>query len=215
MGTEAAWVPLVVAALGSGVQAYNVRQTAKEADNVAAQGIRQQGERQREADDRVSQEVNALEASSPEAARAQATEAFMGQLRRTRGNAVENGPAGASARYGADLAGAEGDVADFGSRGADILARIGAPAQQRLAEGQGAGRLASDLGGIGRNAGGDAFLNNLRQRSVRNNPWLEAGGQILTGVGSGMAANQGRYGNPTKGGTRTDVPVRRQTPGFA
>ena len=42
MGTEAAWVPLVVAALGSGVQAYNVRQTAKEADAVAAQGIRQQ-----------------------------------------------------------------------------------------------------------------------------------------------------------------------------
>lgn len=208
MGTEAAWVPLVISAVAGGASAYNTRQTAKEADQVAAQGIRQQAKNQEEADSRVTSEVNALEQSSPEASRAQATDAFLGQLRRTRGQAVAGGPAGASSRYAADLETAEGDVSTFGTKVADTLARINAPGLQREAEGQGFNRLSSDLGTIGRNAGADAFLNDLRLRGVKRNPWIDAGASIGGGVAGGMAGST-RYGSgPVKGGTRTDVPVR-------
>jgi hypothetical protein len=190
MGTEAAWVPLVISALGTGATAYSAREQAKDADQVAAQGIRQQASRQREADEQVSAEVGALEKSSPEAARQQATEAFMGQLRRTRGQAVSGGPTGASSgRYNADLDEAGSDVQNFGSKVASTMARINAPGLQRQAEGQGFARLASNLSTVGRNSGGDAFLNQLRLRGVGKNPWLEGGGQILTGVGNGMAAS--------------------------
>lgn len=190
MGTEAAWVPLVISALGTGATVYSGREQAKDADAVAAQGIRQQASRQREADEQVSAEVGALEKSTPEAAREQATEAFMGQLRRTRGQAVTGGPAGASSsRYSADLDEAGSDVQNFGSKVANTMARINAPGLQRQAEGQGFARLASNLSTVGRNSGGDAFLNQLRLRGVGKNPWLEGGGQILTGVGNGMAAS--------------------------
>lgn len=212
MGTEAAWVPLVIGAISAGASAYNTRQVAKDQDNAAAIGIQNQAKKQREADDRVSAEVEAMNQSSPEASRKQATDAFMTQLRRTRGQAVAGGPAGASDRYTADLASAEGDVNQFGTTTADTLARINAPALQRQGEAQGFARLSSDLSQIGRAAGGEQFLNELRLRSIRRNPWIDAGASIGGGVAGGMASSQGRYGGGvTPGGTRTDVPVR--TPG--
>lgn len=219
MGTEAAWVPLVIGAISAGASAYNTRQVAKDQDQAAAAGIRMQAERQREADERVSQEVSAMEQSSPEASRKQATDAFLGQLRRTRGQAVAGGPAGASERYTQDLQSASGDVESYGAETADTLGRINAPGLQRQAEGQGFARLSSDLGTIGRNAGGDAFLNQLRLGSIRRNPWIDAGAEIGTGVAGGMAQNQGRYSgtkysvNDPRATRRVDWPI--STPPYA
>lgn len=217
MGTEAAWVPLVLSAIGTGATAYTAHQTAKEQDRAAAQGIRQQAERQRQADERVSQEVNALEQSSPEAARQQATDAFMSQLRRTRQQAVTGGPVGASDRYQTDMEQAGADVQDFGGKVAKTLARINAPTLQRIGEGQQFARLSSNLNQIGRFASGDDFLNQLRMRGIRANPWVQAGGQILTGVAGGMASSgygQSKYGvNDPRATRRVDVPVG--TPPYA
>lgn len=217
MGTEGVWVPLVISALGAGASAYNTRETAKEADEVAAQGIRQQAKNQEEADSRVNAEVNALEQSSPEASRAQATENFLGQLKRTRGQAVAGGPSGASSRYNADLEGATNDVSTFGTKVADTLARINAPGLQRQAEGQGFNRLSSDLSTIGRNSGADAFLNDLRLRGVKRNPWIDAGASVAGGVSGGMASSG--YGSTKYGAydpratRRVDYPV--STPPYA
>lgn len=194
MGTEAAWVPLVIGALGAGASAYNTREVAKDQDQAAAAGIRLQAQRQQEADQRVSQEVSAMEQSSPEAARKQATDDFLGQLRRTRGQAVAGGPAGASQRYAQDLESASGDVTDFGTKVADTMARISAPSLQRQSEGQSFARTASDLGTIGRNAQGDAFLNQLRLNSIRRDPWIDAGAGLAGGVAGGMASSYGKYG---------------------
>lgn len=219
MGTEAAWVPLVVGALSAGASAYNTREVAKDQDQAAAAGIKLQAQHQREADDRVSQEVSAMEQSSPEASRKQATDAFLGQLRRTRGQAVAGGPAGASDRYQQDLQTASGDVQNFGTQVAGTLARINAPALQRQGEAQGFARLSTDLGTIGRNAGGDAFLNQLRLNSIRRNPWIDAGAEIGTGVAGGMAQNQGRYSgtkysvNDPRATRRVDWPI--STPPYA
>jgi hypothetical protein len=209
MGTEAAWVPLVMAAVGTGTQAYVAHEAAADQDKTAAMGIREQAAHQRQADERVSSEVSALEQSTPEAARAQATGAFMDQLRKSRSQAVPGGVAGASSRYDEDLGAAGEEVQDFGSKVASTLARINAPGLQRQAEGQGFARLSSDLGGLQRSSTGDAFLNQLRLRGIKPDPWLSGAGELVTGVGGGMAANQGRYGGVTQGGTRTDVPVRR------
>lgn len=202
MGTEAIWIPLALAAAGTGAQVYNTRQTAKREDNAAAAGIRQQAARQQQADQRVSQEVGAVERSTPEESRRAAASQFLNQLRQTQAQAIDGGAPGAvSGRYAGDAAGAEGDVAEFGRQTADTLARISAPGMQRQQESQGFGRLGNDLGQITNAANGDAFLQQLRQRAAgARNPWIDAAGQITTGLGSALATNEpGAARGPKKG----------------
>lgn len=192
MGTEAAWIPAVIAAVGAGASAKNTYDTAKRTDNEAAAGIAAQAQKQRQADSRVNQEVQQLQASSPEQERANATNQFMDQLRRTRGEQYDTGSAGAtSGAFKTDTANAATNVADFGKTQADQLARISAPSRQRSNEQISFGRLGSDLGGIGRAANGDAFLSQLRLRGIQRNPWVDAGAGVAQGVAGGMAQTGG------------------------
>lgn len=199
MGTEALWIPAVVAAVGAGVQAKETHDVAKEQDEAAAQGIRTQAGRQREADARVAQEVNELQSSSPEESQREATDAFMQQLKRTRSQAHGGGSVGAvSDAYNADSAGASAAVDQYGTTRAGLLGRINAPGLQRTAETVSRLRAGSELGQIGRNAAGDQFLTQLRMGQIRANPWMMAGGQVLQGAGQGMASSG--YGAQTPNG---------------
>src|SRR4051812_9942209 len=111
MGTEALWIPAVMAAVGTGVQAKEQHDTLKEQDEAAAQGIRTQAGHQREADARVAQEVNKIGQSSPEDSQREATDAFMSQLKRTRAQAQGGGSVGAvSDAYATDSTQAGKDV---------------------------------------------------------------------------------------------------------
>ena len=199
----AAAIPLILSIVGTGASIYNQNQVAKGQDEAAAQGIRFQAENQRQADTQVDETVSKLAESSPEASRAKATGDFLEQLRRTRSQAVPVGVPGGSNRYDQDIASAETDVADFGTRAASLLGRINAPGMQREAEGQSFGRLATGLNTINRNSGADAFLTDLRARSVRANPWVSAAGSLATGAGSGLA--ESGYGTAPK----TGKPIRR------
>jgi len=190
MGIEtAAAIGLALSAAGAGATAYNAHQTAKQQDEVAAQGIRQQASRQRDLDSRVNQEVKNVQASNPDAERQKSTADFLAALRRRPD--VAGGIGGAtSGRYAEDSADAGGEVEDFGRRAADSLARIQSPLQQRQNETQGFSRLATDIGSVARNASGDQFLNQLRQRSIAGNPLVEGLGQLATGAGSALATRQ-------------------------
>lgn len=190
MGTEAAWVPAVIAAVGAGVQANETDQTARRQDENAAQGIRTQAGKQREADARVSQEVNKLGQSTPEDAQKQATDAFMEQLNRTKTQAVGERSAGATSdAYNTDSAQANADVQKYGANRAGVLGRIAAPGIQRTAENVSRARAGTDLGLIARNSAGDQFLTQLRASQIHNNPWTMAAGQTIGAIGGGMAAS--------------------------
>lgn len=191
MGAELL-VPAIISAVGAGVQAHQTHKTAKEQDEAAAQGIRTQAGHQREADARVAQEVAGLEASSPEASQKAATDSFMEQLKRTRSQAHGPDQVGAlSDEYSSGSAQAGADVDKFGASRADLLGRINAPGLQRQDETVSRLRAGTDLGLIGRNSAGDQFLTQLRQQSIRPNPWVMAGGQVLGGIGAGMASQAG------------------------
>jgi len=186
---------MAMAAVGAGASAKQTHDVAKNQDQEAARGIQAQAGRQREVDARISQEVGALENSSPEAERAKANAGFMTQLRRTAGQAMGGATAGAtSERFKADEAGGVSNVVDFGKRAADTLSRISAPGRQRANESIGMGRMGSQVGGIARNAGSDAFLTQLRMRGIGRNPWIDAGASVLGGAAGGMAANGGSGG---------------------
>lgn len=194
MGTEAIWIPLVASAVSAGVSAKQTHDVAKRQDNEAAAGIAAQANRQRQADARVSQEVQALESSTPEGERAAANQEFLTQLQKSRGQQYAGGKVGASSdEFATDTERGASNVVDFGKREAGIRSRISAPTRQRTNEQIGFGRLGGDLGSIGRNAGGDAFLSQLRMRGIGRNPWVDAAAGVGQGVASGMAQNTG-YG---------------------
>lgn len=215
MGTEYAWVPYVLAAAGTGAQVVSDQSQRNDQARATEVGLDQQKARQDEADAAVNAEIGALQRSTPEAQRQEAADSFITQLRRSNASSQGDVPVGASEQFQTDTAAAEQGVTDFGTRTANLMARISAPVRQRQVEGQGMSRLASQLATVGRNSQGDDFLAQLRLQRATGNPGLEAAGQFLTGVGTGMASNG--YGTTTKkpttyaGGTT----VNSATRGFA
>ncbi len=196
MGSEAFWIPAAIAAVGTGVQQVDAHKTAQRQDEEAAQGIRIQGDTQQKADAQIAQNIKSLQGSSPEAARANAANAFITQLRRNSAESTGVPVAGGSARYKGDIATSNQNVADYGANLADTQSRILAPNLQRQQEGQNSQQLAANLSEIGRQSQANQFLSQLRMRGITNDPWMQAGGSILEGVGNGMAASN--YGTTTK-----------------
>lgn len=180
MGTESVWVPLVVAAVSAGAQYYNTQQTAHRQDNALAQQIRDQAAQQREADARVTKTVQDTAASNPDAARASALDQYVTQLKRHQAAADGNlaMPVGGSDAFKADAAKAAMGVQDYGTKFADLMSRIDAPALQRQQEAFNFGDLGTDLTNIKRNAAGQDFLDELRLRSIRRNPWVDMASQM-------------------------------------
>lgn len=217
MGTEALWIPAVMAAVGTGIQAKESSDTAKEQDEIAAQNVRTQGEKQREANARVSEEITSLQNSSPEASQKAATDAFMEQLNATRAQAQGGETVGAvSDAYNTDSAKASADIDQYGQTKAGVLGRISAAGRQRQDEAISANRASTDLGLIASKAAGEDFLGQLRLSQAQNNPWTMAAGQAISGAGSGMASSGGgTTGKVQKGGTSYGGTYTGSTKGFA
>jgi hypothetical protein len=105
---------------------------------------------------------------------------------------------GASDRYQQDVATSQAGVRNFGEQVADTLARINSATLQRINENRGFARTGDEVSGIARNAEADAFLARLRASGIMPNPYVDAAGQIATGVGTAMAT---RAPVPGPGGT--------------
>lgn len=187
----AAAVPLLVSAVGAGVSYYNTQQTAKKQDNELARQIMAQGQRQQVADKLVADQVLKQSQSNPTEAQQKSLDEYMTQLQRTQGNATQGlRQAGAvSDRYSSDADAANDDIAASGQTTAGILSRIDAPRLQRQEEGIQFGRLASDLDRVRAQSASDAYLGDLRMRTIRRNPWLDA----LSSVAGGIASKGGGF----------------------
>jgi hypothetical protein len=99
-------------------------------------------------------------------------------------------------------------------RAAGLLSRIDAPGRQRQREGFGFGRLASDLGTIGRASAGDDFLTQLRLRGIRENPWRQAAASVLQNYGgfladTGFGSDEYRTDRVLRSGGIYDIPAAR------
>jgi hypothetical protein len=200
MGTEALWIPLALAAAGTGVDMYNTKKTADKRDDFALAGLKKQDAHQRNADSRISQELGALEGSTPEDERRESLNQYLTQLRSARAPArgglgtVQN----ASSRYAADSRTAGAGIDNFGQRVAGTVSRIGAAGQQRQNERASQGRMMAEVGGIARNASGDAAVNKMKVDSVQLDPWLQGLGAVLKAAG--MAYGVGAAGSAAAGG---------------
>ena len=220
-------IPLIMMAVGTGVQMHNTRQTARRQDQQAAESIRGQGRLQRQADAKVNEQVAQLEASRSADERAQRLDQYYDILRSKRGN-LESGlaPGIGSEAFRGDSAAAAQGVQDQAQATAGLMARMDAPQIQRQGEATGFGHLATDIGLVGRQSAGQRFIDDLRLRSIRRNPWLDAVGQGLASYGAGSLAGAGQAGvapgyndygafNPTGGVGLTGNSIIDMTPTIA
>jgi hypothetical protein len=208
MGAEVL-IPLAIAAVSTGAQVYNTRRTANKQDAALAGSIRNQASKQRQIDARTNAEVAKLEQSRSADEAAASRAAYGEQLRRNRA-AMEGGltPNVGSAAFKEDAAQGVKEVGGYADETAGLMSRMDAPTMQRQGEGFGFQQLATDNMITGREAQGQAFMDDLRLRAIRRNPWIDAASQIgmayagtmgggmgASGAGTGASLNQNAAAN--------------------
>ena len=197
-------IPAIIAVVGAGVQAYNTQRTANKQDQAAARSIRNQSKKQEEVDARVNKEVQELSQSNSADERAKALSQYTDTVRQGSGEITAGlTPGIGSDIFKADAAkGAQGTL-DYAGNIAGLMSRIDAPNMQRRGEAFGYGRLATDTNMLAREARGQAFLDELRMRSIVRNPWMDAAGAAMQSYGSsgGSFGMGGGGGNGTAAST--------------
>lgn len=190
MGTELA-VAGALSLLGTGLNAYNQRQTVKAQDNQLAKQIRQQSARQGQADTAVNELLTQRATTDGSAERGASSNQYLQQLQATQASANRGlGQAGAvSDAYRTAANDAALGVSDYGTTAANLMARMDAPQRQRQRESLENSNLQTRLGLIGRQASSDDYLSRLRLQSIRENPWLSAAAQAANGAAMGVATN--------------------------
>jgi len=170
----------------------NTRQTARRQDRELAAGIRKQGEIGRESAGQVSEEIASLAESNPEAEKAEAIEGFMNTLRANQDltSEAQGGDVfGASDRFAEDVSGSLAGVGERAGGRAELLSKIDAPGRQRSREAVGRGQLASDIRGFQDRSEMEDFMARLRASEQRNNPLIDIGADIMSGVATGGLAS--------------------------
>jgi len=192
MGTEVL-IGMALAGAAAGANAYNTNRTLNKQDQQVAAGIRRQQQTQREADARVAQELAKVKASNPQDEAAANQEAMLAQIAGAQAKARRGfqmpGAASADYRQAAGAAGA--GATDYASQIASLLAQTDAAQQQRQQEGFDRADLATDIGVIARRSQGDQFVNDLKVRGIRRNPWIDMAAQAAQGYAIGSIAGGG------------------------
>lgn len=189
MGTEVL-VGLAMTALSAGLAYENQRRTANKQDSQLAQSLRNQATKQRQADARVNEELAKLKESDASKERSQRLDDYMQAIRAASGKMTSGlVPMVGGEAFATDAAKAAEGVQDYATANAGLLSRIDAPSLQRQREGFGFGNLATDIGLIGREAQGQSFLDELRLRAIRRNPWMDMAAGVLGGMAGGMGGS--------------------------
>lgn len=198
MGTEAVWVPLVMAAVSGAATYINNRNTARRQDHELAAQLRAQGDKQREADARTAQLLTQQAQSTDAKDRTESLATYNRELamKAPQANKLLAAPGAVSDAYQKSGSDASLGIADYGKRIADLTASIDAPQQQRMRDRREIiDPYQTDIGMIARRNAGDNFLSNLRLRNIQPNPWLSltagiagaAAGSYAKGMGAGTA----------------------------
>jgi len=173
-------------------KAVNTRQTARRQDRELAAGIRKQGEIGKESAEAVNAEIQSLAESNPEAEKAEAIAGFMDTLRANQDLTTEAAGGdvfGASDRFAEDVSGAQAGVSARAGGRAALLSKIDAPGRQRTREAVGRGQLASDVRGFADRSEMEDFMARLKASEHRNNPIIDIGADLLSGVATGGIAS--------------------------
>lgn len=190
-------IPLAMSAASAAIQNQNTQRTAKREDRALSESIMRQSQKQRQADKRTLDEVGKLEKSSSRDEEAQRMAQYSDQLRRNR-QTLQGGltPGIGGEVFTGDLAAAGQGVDQYAANSADLMSRVDAAGMQRQGEGFDFGKLGTDIGLIGRESRGQAYIDELRRRTIQRNPWLDmAAGGLQAAGGAGLGGGMFGGGN--------------------
>lgn len=196
MGTEAVWVPLVMAAVGAGTSYVNTRNTNRRLDNEAVTRLTNQRGRQREADKEIQQLITETAASNPERRSAEALAGYTSELRRSQGqqtSGIDN-LMGASDAYKAQAAAGAQGVSEYGGQLASLFSRIDGAMRQREDEGVARMDAQNRIDMHSRRSAGDDHLSDLRLQGIGPNPLLTAVSQLAYGASQGYGSGGSTLG---------------------
>jgi hypothetical protein len=201
-------IELALAAAAAGTEYYNTEQTAKRQDRQAAQSILNQTNLQKKANARVQQTIQKAQTSNASDARAQRLSDYMHTLNqaKARTTAGLSNPLVGGQAFQADSAAAANQAENYGAQTAGLLSRIDAPGVQRQQEGFDYGQLATDLGLLQNQSSGQAFLDRLKQASIRRNAKLDLAAGLMSAAGGAVGGSGGSgelVGNTTSTGGNT------------
>lgn len=186
-------IPLILSAVGTGVQQNAENRAARERLRATEQAARSAEETNRQASARVGEEIQRLKPEAGGAGAAQNTlqNDFMAALRRanlTEGNSGLDGPAGnVSDTFSQDAATARGANAAGNRAAVGNITGIESPFLQRLREATSASRAVMDLSRLESRASGQDYLNRLRMSLISPNAGQQAAGEFMQGAGSALA----------------------------
>ena len=186
-------IGLILTAVGGGTKAINQQVSLRRQDRAAAEGIRAQGELQEGANVRLNEQVADIAASTGEPERAEALEGFLNTLRGSQDlTGAEADPLALGGQRFAERVGAgEATTRAAGTARAGRLSTIGAAGEQRRRETGRVADTASQLSEIQRQSQAKDFITRLRVASKRPNPFVNAFGEVVQGVGSIVSLGAG------------------------
>lgn len=215
MCTGAELALLGVSAGSTALGVKNQQDAQRDQSRIASEALRRNLDLNREAGNRVSEEITRVADSGPEAEVRDANADFVEALRRAKvseGGDALTGPG--SDRFADDLNLARTAAGNEGKRTASLLARIDAPQFQRMREGAGVNRAATDLQLIGgRGAGGD-FLDQLRLARAQPNAALDAIANFGGAYATSRAGRMQPIKTPAAPSLLSRLPVQRGAPGM-
>jgi hypothetical protein len=215
VGTEAFWVPAVMAAVGTGAQYVNQQNASTRQNNAEVQAINNQQQIRGNANAQVKQLTDQVAQNTPTQIQGQETGAFVNTLRKNAAGSTQGGPtnlnptnggqsvsalapaSGASSRYNADTAASQKAVQDFGQTNASELSAVDAAVRQRQNEGLAMQTLGTNLNGLNLQSQTQSFVDQLRSLTAgQANPWVSILGKGLNSAAGGMAKNGWFTGGP-------------------
>lgn len=192
------YIALALAAAAAGTSYYNTTKTAHNADQVAAQGIREQSANQKKANARINKTLDEEANSSLAGSAKQAQDQYLAQAQRSMAQANAGlTERGLSSDFDERAGGAAASNADWSALGAKLLGTIDGASRQRDAEAKNFGNTGMDLSVIGSKIGSDDFLNKLRLSQVRRNAGLDLAAGLMNGAAGGVASGAGSAGAAT------------------
>jgi hypothetical protein len=194
VGTEAFWVPALIAAAGTGAQYVNQSNANKRQQTAEVQAIGNQQNIRGQANAQVKALTDQVENNSPAAIQGKATGDYVNTLRKNAAGSTQGAPASASAlapvvggssRYNADTATSQKAVQDYGQTNAQELGALDSAVRQRQNEGLAMQTLSGSLNQLGAQSYTQNFADQLRaQAAGQANPWVSLFSQMAKNYGT-------------------------------
>ncbi len=205
MGTEAFWVPTLMAAVSSGASYVNQQNATSRANNAEVQDIQNQQQLREQANSQVNKQTQNIASSSPQQLANKETGDFVKNLRQNVGGSAAGAGGstnfgapvsslgstpGASSRFASGTAAANKQTQQYGQTNAEEMSAVDSAVRQRQNEGLQMQTLGTNLNQLNAQSQMTGFVDQLRAKAAgQQSPWLSLFSNAVGGAANSASKN--------------------------